>query len=291
MALFLESVDAMKNKILLINNLPGYGKVALSAMFPVLSAMGCDIYNLPTALVSNTLDYGKFEILDTTDYMEKTLKVWEELGFEFDCICTGFITSEVQVQLVSDYVRKQKKKGVFSVVDPIMGDDGRLYNGVTQETVKNMRELCEVADIITPNFTEAAFLTGMYLDKKCVDQDEIYCMLDKLSGGKKQSVVITSVDGTDGGHYVCGFSRETDQYFIYPFKMIPVRFPGTGDLFSAYMVGDIVRGWPLKQAVRHAMARVYELIENNQGNEDKYKGIPVEQFLVKGDQVNVKTED
>ena len=82
----------MKNKVLLINDLPGYGKVALSAMFPVLSAMGCDIYNLPTALVSNTLDYGKFEILDTTEYMKHTLDVWEALNFSFDCICTGFNT-------------------------------------------------------------------------------------------------------------------------------------------------------------------------------------------------------
>ena len=77
----------MKNQVLLINDLPGYGKVALSAMFPVLSHMGFNLYNLPTALVSNTLDYGKFEILDTTEYMKNSIKVWEQLGFGFDLFC------------------------------------------------------------------------------------------------------------------------------------------------------------------------------------------------------------
>ena len=70
----------MSKKLLLINDLAGYGKVALSAMIPVLSHMKYEIYSLPTAIVSNTLDYGKFEILDTTEYIKNTLKVWDELN-------------------------------------------------------------------------------------------------------------------------------------------------------------------------------------------------------------------
>ncbi len=92
----------MRDKILLINDLPGYGKVALAAMIPVLSHMGFDLYNLPTALISNTFDYGKFEILETTEYMKNTISVWKELGFNFDGISTGFIGSEEQVRLVAD---------------------------------------------------------------------------------------------------------------------------------------------------------------------------------------------
>ena len=84
----------MGKKLLLINDLAGYGKVALSAMIPVLSHMKYETYNLPTAIVSNTLDYGKFDILDTTEYMKITLSVWEELGFRFDAISTGFIVSK-----------------------------------------------------------------------------------------------------------------------------------------------------------------------------------------------------
>lgn len=101
----------MGKQILLVNDLPGYGKVALAAMMPVLAHMGHITYNLPTALVSNTLDYGKFEIQDTTHFMRNTLKVWQELGFTFDAISTGFIVSHEQAELLSSYCCEKRKQG------------------------------------------------------------------------------------------------------------------------------------------------------------------------------------
>ena len=115
-------------KVLLIGDMAGYGKISLGAMIPIMSHMGFNLYNLPTALVSNTLDYGLFEILDTTDYMKNTLKVWKKLGFSFDAICTGLIVSEEQVKVVAEYCRQQQREGKRIFVDPIMGDDGVLYN-------------------------------------------------------------------------------------------------------------------------------------------------------------------
>ena len=92
-----------KKQILLINDMAGYGKVATAAMLPILSYFGHPTYNLPTALVSNTLDYGKFNIMDTTDYIRGVFPVWKELGFTFDAIATGFIVSEKQAEIVSRY--------------------------------------------------------------------------------------------------------------------------------------------------------------------------------------------
>ena len=149
----------MNEKILLINDIPGYGKVALAAMMPILAHMKYDVYNLPTAVVSNTLDYGKFDILETTEYMKKTLKVWDELGFSFDAITTGFIVSQEQADIVTRFCREQASRGVRIFVDPIMGDEGHLYNGVGEETVERMRDLCRIADYIMPNYTEAAVWT------------------------------------------------------------------------------------------------------------------------------------
>ena len=102
----------MSKQILLINDMAGYGKVALSAMIPVLSHMRHHIYNLPTALVSNTLDYGKFDILETTDYMEHTMKIWDELGFSFDAVSTGFIVSERQAKLVAEFCRQERNENL-----------------------------------------------------------------------------------------------------------------------------------------------------------------------------------
>ena len=150
-----------KKQILLINDLAGYGKVATAAMLPILSYMGYPVYNMPTALVSNTLDYGKFNIMETTDYMQGVFPVWKELGFSFDAIATGFICSERQARMVADYCKEQALRGTIIFVDPIMGDEGKLYNGVTPERVDCMREMVAVADLIFPNYTEAAYLTAI----------------------------------------------------------------------------------------------------------------------------------
>ena len=159
-------------KVLLINDIAGYGKVSLAAMIPIMSHMGFSIYNLPTAVVSNTLDYGLFDILETTDYMKNTLDVWKKLGFAFDAICTGFIVSEEQVKVVAEYCSEQRQNGVKIFVDPIMGDDGALYNGVSDNTITYMRRICSVADIIMPNYTEAVFLSDKYIGRDNVTEAE-----------------------------------------------------------------------------------------------------------------------
>ncbi|MBQ9839929.1 MAG: phosphomethylpyrimidine kinase, partial [Oscillospiraceae bacterium] len=104
-------------KICCVNDMPGVGKIALSAMIPILSAKGIDVASLPTALVSNTLDFGKFDILDTTDYMEKTVDIWNELGFRFDCISTGFMVNPRQIDIVEKLINNQAKENLLVVVD------------------------------------------------------------------------------------------------------------------------------------------------------------------------------
>lgn len=265
------------NRALLINDMAGYGKVALSAMIPILSHMGIELYNLPTALVSNTLDYGKFDILNTTDYMRNTLSVWKELGFSFDAISTGFITNEEQAELVCNYCREQSKRGVMIFCDPIMGDDGKLYNGMTSETVENMRKLIACADYIVPNYTEAVLLSDMpYLDKPSTAQ--IRSLVEKLRSIGARSVVITSIPSDHGDLVACS-EGENASYYELPYQSIDVRFPGTGDIFSAVMFGDILRGTPMKQSVSNAMNTVKRMIERNLANKDKYKGIQIEACL------------
>lgn len=268
----------MGKHILLINDLPGYGKVALAAMMPVLSHLGHHLYNLPTALVSNTLDYGKFDILETTDYMRNTLRVWDELGFSFDAISTGFIVSEPQAVLIADYCEAQRKKGTRIFVDPIMGDEGHLYNGVPESTITHMRRLISVADCIVPNYTEAAFLAGVPYKPEGTSEEEMRQLIDTLRRIGAGSVVVTSakVDGVDA---VAGYDEVTGTYFILPFHQIPVRFPGTGDIFSSVLMGHVENGAPLRASTQKAMDTVVTLIERNKDNEDKYKGIPIEKDL------------
>jgi len=272
-------MEKSKN-ILIINDMPGYGKVALAAMLPILSNLGHSIYNLPTALVSNTLDYGTFSILDTTDYMVSAIEAWKKLGFQFDCITTGFLASAAQVGIIRDFIASQKKEGLLVMTDPIMGDEGKLYNGVSEETVENMRRLIGVADVIVPNLTEATFLTGLYEGKETLNQAEARQVLDKLLAFGPRSVVITSgMEEETGDHVIWGYDGTTKEYFTIPFRYIRVHFPGTGDMFSAVLVGELLKGKELAPAVKRAMDVLEKLIFLERDEIEKNKGIRIEKYL------------
>ena len=272
-------------QILLINDVVGYSHVGMVAMLPILTYLGHPTYNLPTALVSNTLDYGKFNVLETTDYMRGTIPLWKQLGFRFDAICTGLMFSEEQARLVSAYCAEQSKEGTTIFVDPIMGDAGRLYNGMTQL----MREMVSVADLIFPNYTEACYLTNTPYREEGLTWAEACTMLDRLTQLGAKSVLITSarVDGSNcvvgrrSSVPLAGFTQhiEDGPYFRLDYEEIPVLFHGTGDIFSAVLIGHLMKGEPLKESTQTAMTVVSRLIERNRDLPDKCRGIPIEQCL------------
>lgn len=269
----------MEKNILLINDLAGVGKVALSAMIPTLSLYGHRVHTLPTALVSNTLDYGVFIIHETTDYMEEALACWKKLNFQFDCICTGFLVSKKQAELVEQTLA-QRNESCFALVDPIMGDEGQLYPGVDLEVVERMRSLAKQADLILPNLTEAAFLTDNLNLAQQISRTDCKKMIDQLRSMGSRNVVISSVIlKEDDKNYVCGYSAIEDEYFELPYLLIPVRFPGTGDIFSSVLVGRLFQGCTLKQSVQFAMDEVYHLILTYQNEPDPYRGLPLERNL------------
>ena len=294
-------MESQNNKILLVYDLAGYGKVALSVMIPIFSHLKFETFNLPTALVSNTFDYGKFDILDTTAYMRNTIGIWDQLGFSFDAICTGFIASKEQSQLVTDYCRRHKERnGAKIFVDPVMADNGFLYNGVTFETVLYLRELCSTADVVLPNITEACFLTGVKVNgeerallgasatittsatltrhRLSFSAEEIDSIVAGLKGLGAKNVVITSANLEGRSCTIVG-KEGHDGWRPFYYKEIPAQFAGTGDTFTSLVASSVMRGNPLEEAVPKAMKVMEYLISTNFQNEDKYKGIPIEQYL------------
>lgn len=267
----------MPKHILLVQDMTGYGKVALAAIMPVLSHMGHHVYTLPTAIVSNTLDYGQFQVLELTDYMRKTLQVWRNLGFSFEAVSTGMIFSEEQAELVSELCRESAAKGCMVFVDPVMGDEGKLYNGVTESTVQHMRAMTAVADYVMPNYTEAAYLADAPIrdDLTRAEADEL---VDALRALGAKSVLITSAK-VEGQYCVVGYDHVKGERFRLPFEMIPVFFSGTGDIFSAILTGKVLDGQPLQQAIQYAMEAIRVMILRNKDNEDHYVGIPIETCL------------
>lgn len=278
----------MGKRIVLFNDLPGYGKVALAAMVPLFSRMGHFPYQVPTAVVSNTLDFGKFRIQDMTDYMRDTIKVWDELGFDPDCICTGFVLSEEQVELIGDYIRSRKPRmdetqkvdnGCLVMVDPIMADGGKLYNGIGMERVAAMKKLVSYSDVMVPNMTEAGFLAGICPGRERASAAELRELVDGLHKLSGKSVVITSAqDSETDEHLVCGYDHKNGQYFRVPFTFLPVRVAGSGDIFSTVMTGKLLNGESLEAAVREAVRVLTALIRENQSHLEEYKGILIERY-------------
>ena len=269
----------MKRKqILLVNDMAGHSKVGMGAMIPVLSYMGHPTFNLPTALVSNTFDYGKFAVMDTTAYIRQTLQVWKELGFSYDAICTGWMYGSEQAQLVADYCREQAENGVTVFVDPVLGDGGRLYNGMAEDHVELMRRMVSVAHLAMPNYTEACYLAGDDCAADGLTWPEACRLIDKLRQIGAKSVLITSCR-IDGESSVAAYNHYSGEYFHLEYDEIPGIFHGTGDLFAAILMGSLLGGKPLKESTRLAMDVVYKLIWLNRDMEDKNRGILIEKYL------------
>ncbi len=268
-------------QILLVNDIAGYGKVGMAAMLPILSYLGIPAFCLPTALVSNTLNYGEFTQLDTTEYMRRTLPIWQHLGFHFDAICTGLMFSEEQAKLVARFCREQAQTGCTVFVDPVMGDDGSLYNGIGQRQVELMRQMVSVAHLTIPNYTEACYLTGMQYKPQGISREEACQLLDRLTGIGAHSAVVTSCI-VEGRHQVCGVhSADGAQptHFFLEYQMIPGLFHGTGDIFSAVLIAHLMKDEPLKQSTRKAMDVVSAMIMRNRDVKDHMCGIFIERCL------------
>ena len=270
-------------KICCVNDMPGVGKIALSAMSPILSINGIDVSYLPTALVSNTLDFGKFDILDTSDYMNKTVDIWNELGFKFDCISTGFMINPKQIEIVEKLINNhQDKKDLLVVVDPIMGDDGNLYNGIDESNVSIMRKLSSYADILIPNYTEACFLTDLYNCKKSITKEDAKCLLSTttlvITTDLQPSVLVLSIKYL-ASSFVIGYDNKLNKYFNIEYDYIDVRFPGTGDIFSAVLISNVLNGKDLFDSTKHAMEIVKEIIINNIDKKEKFYGVDIERYI------------
>lgn len=266
--------------ILIIGDMPGYGKMGLAGILPILSNMGHSIYNLPTALVSNNFDYGRFSVLDTTDYMRQTIQVWRELGFQFDCITTGFLASADQVDLLRDFIDSQRKDGLLVVTDPIMGDGGKLYNGSTQETVDNMRRFIGASDVIVPNLTEGEFLTGLYEGEELLTAEQARRVLDGLLKlGPKSAVITSGREKESGQHVVWGYDGQAGMCFTVPYRFIKAHFPGTGDIFTSLLTGQLLGGKSLPQAVKRAVDLLERLIFLEQDVAERNNGIRIEKYL------------
>ena len=267
-----------KKTVLLICDMVGHSRVGMGAMLPVFSYLGFPTFSLPTALVSNTFNYGDFSILDTTDYIRRTLPVWNRLGFSCDAICTGYIYSAEQARLVSKFCQASAMCGTKVFVDPVMGDRGKLYNGISEQQIMALRQMVSIADVAYPNYTEACILTDTPYQEESMTAAEAHDLLQRLRQMGCKSVLITSCR-VDGRHAVVGYDHAADRFLDLTYEEIPGQFHGTGDLFAAVLTAKLLEDHTLEQSAQKAMDVVYNAILRNKQCTDKLEGISIENHL------------
>lgn len=257
-------------KVAAIHDLSGFGRASLTTVIPILSTMGIQVCPVPTAILStHTSNFTGYSFIDLTDYMEEHIAHWKKLNLEFDCIYSGFLGSPRQIKIVSDFVDHFGHKDNLVVVDPVMGDNGSFYGTMGEEMVVEMRKLVSKADIITPNFTEAAFLLGEKY-KETTTEEEVKNWLVRISEMGPKIVIITSVPDEKINEFeknmsVIAYNKEDDVFWKVSCKYIPVSYPGTGDAYTSVLIGSLLQGDSLPVAIDRAMQFVTQCIKASYG--------------------------
>jgi len=241
-------------RVAAIHDLSGYGRASLTVVIPILSTMGVQVCPMPTAVLSSHSGFSGFHFVDLTDHLEPMIEHWSSMKLQFDAIYSGYLGSVRQVDIVRNLIRNFREPGQLIVVDPVLGDNGKLYSSFGTEMVDEMRKLISDAHIITPNLTEAAFLLDEAFDPE-MDIDKVKIWAKQLAGLGPEIVIITSVPEMEMHQKtaVLAWNRRDQRMWKVSCDYLPANYPGTGDAFSSVIVGSLLQGDSLPMALDRAV--------------------------------------
>lgn len=250
-------------RLAMINDIAGFGRCSTTVSLPVISVMKVQVCPVPTSVLSNHLGFPLCHFDDYTSHMRDYIKVWNELGLTFDGLYCGFLGNEEQIDIVREFVEMFRPP--LFLLDPVMGDHGRAYSSITETHVQKMKELLPLADIITPNITEACLLTGTPWKDGEWTMQELSGLCERLADICQQESVSSSeasVGTVSGASIVITGIRQGDSLVnflwddgIYTTVASPIAGasrPGTGDIFASILAADAVRGETLLTSVQKA---------------------------------------
>ena len=245
-----EGEDTMK-KVLTVQDISCLGKCSLTIALPVISALGVETVILPTAVLSTHTMFKNFTCKDLSDQIAPITEHWKSEGVTFDAIYTGYLGTVEEIEMMKKLFADFRREGTVVFVDPVMADNGKLYPAFDTDYVKKNAELCACADVVVPNITEAAFMTGTEYREE-YDEGYIKELLSRVSALGARVSVITGVSLEKGKTGFMGYDRATGEYGVYQNDRVDASYHGTGDLFASVAVGSLVRGKSLCEAFRIA---------------------------------------
>ncbi len=238
-----------QRKAAVINDFTSFGRCSLAVTVPILSALKVQCCPVPTAIFTNHTGFPAFSWTDHTDHLEAYIRDWRAIGLSFDTLATGFLGSVRQIDFVRRFVEAFRSPSTLVVVDPVMGDYGRFYPTYDAALAESMRAFLDLADVLTPNLTEACVLADRPYDPAITDA-ELTDLCATLTARHATRVVVS---GLARGANLVNFIYEKGRAPVldaWP-KLGPDR-SGTGDVFSSVIIGDLTRGLAFADAVRHA---------------------------------------
>lgn len=268
----------MQKKVLAIHDISCFGRCSLTAAIPIISVSGAEVIPLPTAVLStHTGGFTDFTFRDLTEDMRPIVGHWKKLGAHFDVIYTGYLGSVEQVAIVKEIIREFSTENTLIVVDPVMADAGKYYSLITPDFADGMRELCEMADIITPNLTEAAFLLGEEY-KEHYTKEKTEDILRRLALLGPKNIVLSGVSSDD---FSCigaaSYDALSDTVSYAWAEKIDGFYHGTGDTFASALIAALTRNAGIEEATQVAVEYTLACIRRTyeEGTDTRY-GVDIE---------------
>ncbi len=258
-------------RLVTIQDISCVGKCSLTVALPIISAMGVETAVIPTAVLSTHTMFKEFTFRDLSSDIPEIAKHWKKENIDFDAIYTGYLGSIEQIEMLKEFFTQFKTDNNFIFIDPVMGDNGKLYTGFNQKFALEMKELCKKADIVVPNLTEASYMLEREYKEK-YSEEEIKEILIELSSLGPKYAILTGVSFKDNELGVMSYNKETKKFFSYFREKIPVKYHGTGDVFSSTLVGAILNNNTVEESLKIAVDYVWETILDtyNEKKEDAY---------------------
>lgn len=269
-------------KIAVINDLSGFGKCSLTAAIPVISAHGIQCCPLTTGVFSNQTGYESYKSVDFTDYMPGFIHEWQKLGVQFDGILSGFISNSKQGKIISYFIDLFKTDDTLVVIDPVMADNGEIYPCYDDECIREIINLVQKADIITPNLTELSIMCGKsYSDLIKLDGVRLLEEIERMSVSLNRTVVTTGIHISD--EIIANAVYHNGEFDIIKSKKLGGSFSGTGDILASYITAQCVNGTDINSAVQNASdfieKSIEETINDTSGIYNTADGIHFEKFI------------
>lgn len=242
---------SIQKKIAAINDISCLGKCSLTVALPLLSAAGFETCPVPTAVLStHTGDFTGFTFHDLTDELPLISDHWNTLGLKFDAVYSGYLGSFKQLAFSKKFIDIHKDNA-FILVDPVMGDHGKLYEGFDETFAGGMAKLCRRADVIVPNITEACFMTDTPYVDGIQTEEYIRTLLNRLAALTDGSIVLTGVTFNENEIGAACLCNEKISYIFR--EKLNVAFHGTGDVFASCLLSALMRGFSLEKATSVAV--------------------------------------